>query len=55
MWQNPKETEDLATFIEEILNGKLFLCSATSSEIYKQTASVRARYLKEYGSKHTVR
>ena len=28
MWPNPQETEDLITFTEEILNGKLhFLCS----------------------------
>ena len=28
MWPNPQETEDLVTFTEEILNGKLhFLCS----------------------------
>ena len=28
MWPNPQETEDLVTFIEEILNGKLhFLCN----------------------------
>ena len=27
MWPNPQETPDLATFTEEILNGKLhFLC-----------------------------
>ena len=27
MWPNPQETEDLVTFTEEILNGKLqFLC-----------------------------
>ena len=30
MWPNPQETEDLVTFTEKILNGKLhFLCSAT--------------------------
>ena len=30
MWPNPQETADLATFTEEILNGKLhFLCSAS--------------------------
>ena len=30
MWPNPQETEDLVTFTEEILNGKLhFLCSVT--------------------------
>ena len=27
MWPNPQETTDLVTFTEEILNGKLFLCS----------------------------
>ena len=28
MWVNPKETEDLVTFTEEILDGKLrFFCS----------------------------
>ena len=28
MWPNPQETEDLVTFTEKILNGKLhFLCS----------------------------
>ena len=28
MWPNPKETADLVTFTEEILNGKLhILCS----------------------------
>ena len=30
MWPNSQETTDLATFTEEILNGKLhFLCSVT--------------------------
>ena len=28
MWPNPQETDDMVTFTEEILNGKLhFLCS----------------------------
>ena len=28
MWPNPKQTADLATFTEEILNGKIYsLCS----------------------------
>ena len=31
MWSNPKFPADLATFTEEILNGKLhFLCSAVN-------------------------
>ena len=37
MWPNPKETADLVTFTEEILNGKLrFLCSDYSYEILKR-------------------
>ena len=33
MWLNPRETADLVTFAEEILNGKLcFLCSESCSE-----------------------
>ena len=32
MWPNPQETADLASFTEEILNGKLhFLCSIAKS------------------------
>ena len=35
MWPNPQETEDLVTFTEEILNGKLhYLCS----DLYKQVS-----------------
>ena len=33
MWPNQQETEDLVTFTEEILNGKLhFLCSVIFDE-----------------------
>ena len=27
MWPNPYETEDLVTFTEEILNGKVHFCA----------------------------
>ena len=27
MWPNPHETADLATFTEEILNGKIYFCA----------------------------
>ena len=30
MWPNPQETEDLFTFTEEILNGKLHFLSSDS-------------------------
>ena len=34
MCPNPKETADLVTFTEEILNGKIhFLCSAITFEL----------------------
>ena len=33
MWPNPQETEDLVTFTEEMLNGKLhFLCSVNDNK-----------------------
>ena len=35
MWPNPQDPEDLVTFPEEILNGKLhFLCSDIRSQIH---------------------
>ena len=32
MWPNPQGTADLIIFTEEILNGKLFLCSVSMYE-----------------------
>ena len=29
MWPNPQFPSDLVTFIEEILNGKVFFCAVT--------------------------
>ena len=46
MWPNPQVTADLATFIEEILNGKLhFLCSEISERL-TSIAEVMVRKLK---------
>ena len=36
MWPNPQETADLITFTEEILNGKLHVCT----EHFQATNSV---------------
>ena len=34
MWSNPQKTEDLVTFTEEILNGKLhFMCSEQANHL----------------------
>ena len=46
MWPNPQETEDLVTFTEEILNGKLqFLCSADIISIRVQSFNHRVTHL----------
>ena len=38
MCPNPKETEDLATFTEEILDGKFnFLCGASKMKVQSAT------------------
>ena len=43
MWPNPQETGHLVTFIEEILNAKLyFLCSVTFRKI--RILAVPAQY-----------
>ena len=34
MWSNPKETEDLFTFTEEILNGKLNFFSYATTDCH---------------------
>ena len=40
MWPNPQFPADLATFNEEILNGKLhFLCSLTSESYFTISAA----------------
>ena len=37
MRPNPQEIEDLVTFTEEIVNGKLhFLCSEIESQVYSK-------------------
>ena len=42
MWPNPRETADLVTFTEEILNGKLhFLCSAWPSMQFRLSWETR--------------
>ena len=33
MWPNPQETGDLATFTEEILNGKLHFCAVSRNKV----------------------
>ena len=41
MWPNPQETEDLATFTEEILNGNLyFLCSVLFYATYYEQRKI---------------
>ena len=32
MWQNPQKTEELVTFTEEVLNGKLHFCAVQCQE-----------------------
>ena len=43
MWANPRETVDLVTFTEEILNRKLhFLCSGRHEDIYLENNQKQA-------------
>ena len=44
MWPNPQETADLATFTEEIFNGKLhILCSVKLEEVEKIITNVNMK------------
>ena len=37
MWPNPQETEDLVTFTEGIINGKLHFCTVLNTpELYER-------------------
>ena len=48
MWPNPKETADLVTFTEEILNGKLhFLCSVSLTHYYCEGLRVQKIVLRK--------
>ena len=48
MWPNPKGNDDLVTFVEEIINGKLkFLCSEIKTNCYVIV------HIKQYGELET--